>query len=447
MFIKEVLKQPEMFSGQQVKFKGWVSNVRGNTKVKFIEINDGSTVLNLQCVLKNDNYDLAIVDNLGIGSSVEITGLFVSTPDKQQKAEVAVEKIEILSLVKLDEYPIQNKEISVEVLRQMPHLRHRTRLFKSIMILRSALFFEINNFFQSEGFINFSAPILTSNDGEGAGETFIVDDEKGGFFNKKTTLGVTGQLHAESYALGFQKVYTFAPTFRAEKSNTKKHAAEFWMVEPEVAFFNLNDIIDLGEKMLKTSIVNVISKHSSEFDFLEKYTGINLRKRLIDFTKNQIEKVNYEDALKILREHKDQFENQDLDFGADLKTEHERFLAEQVFKAPVAITNYPKDIKAFYMHQNDDGRTVAAFDLLVPGIGELIGGSQREVRYEKLEQRINELGMNQEDLQWYLDLRKFGNAGSAGFGLGFERLVMYVTGIDNIRDVIPYPRTNKTVLM
>lgn len=447
MFIKEVLKQPEMFSGQQVKFKGWVSNVRGNTKVKFIEINDGSTVLNLQCVLKNDNYDLAIVDNLGIGSSVEITGLFVSTPDKQQKAEVSVEKIEILSLVKLDEYPIQNKEISVEVLRQMPHLRHRTRLFKSIMILRSALFFEINNFFQSEGFINFSAPILTSNDGEGAGETFIVDDEKGGFFNKKTTLGVTGQLHAESYALGFQKVYTFAPTFRAEKSNTKKHAAEFWMVEPEVAFFNLNDIIDLGEKMLKTSIVNVISKHSSEFDFLEKYTGINLRKRLIDFTKNQIEKVNYEDALKILREHKDQFENQDLDFGADLKTEHERFLAEQVFKAPVAITNYPKDIKAFYMHQNDDGRTVAAFDLLVPGIGELIGGSQREVRYEKLEQRINELGMNQEDLQWYLDLRKFGNAGSAGFGLGFERLVMYVTGIDNIRDVIPYPRTNKTVLM
>ncbi|AHH45165.1 asparagine--tRNA ligase [Mesomycoplasma bovoculi] len=447
MFIKEVLKQPEMFSGQQVKFKGWVSNVRGNTKVKFIEINDGSTVLNLQCVLKNDNYDLAIVDNLGIGSSVEITGLFVSTPDKQQKAEVSVEKIEILSLVKLDEYPIQNKEISVEVLRQMPHLRHRTRLFKSIMILRSALFFEINNFFQSEGFINFSAPILTSNDGEGAGETFIVDDEKGGFFNKKTTLGVTGQLHAESYALGFQKVYTFAPTFRAEKSNTKKHAAEFWMVEPEVAFFNLNDIIDLGEKMLKTSIVNVISKHNSEFDFLEKYTGINLRKRLIDFTKNQIEKVNYEDALKILREHKDQFENQDLDFGADLKTEHERFLAEQVFKAPVAITNYPKDIKAFYMHQNDDGRTVAAFDLLVPGIGELIGGSQREVRYEKLEQRINELGMNQEDLQWYLDLRKFGNAGSAGFGLGFERLVMYVTGIDNIRDVIPYPRTNKTVLM
>lgn len=447
MFIKEVLKQPEMFSGQQVKFKGWVSNVRGNTKVKFIEINDGSTVLNLQCVLKNDNYDLAIVDNLGIGSSVEITGLFVSTPDKQQKAEVSVEKIEILSLVKLDEYPIQNKEISVEVLRQMPHLRHRTRLFKSIMILRSALFFEINNFFQSEGFINFSAPILTSNDGEGAGETFVVDDEKGGFFNKKTTLGVTGQLHAESYALGFQKVYTFAPTFRAEKSNTKKHAAEFWMVEPEVAFFNLNDIIDLGEKMLKTSIVNVISKHSSEFDFLEKYTGINLRKRLIDFTKNQIEKVNYEDALKILREHKDQFENQDLDFGADLKTEHERFLAEQVFKAPVAITNYPKDIKAFYMHQNDDGRTVAAFDLLVPGIGELIGGSQREVRYEKLEQRINELGMNQEDLQWYLDLRKFGNAGSAGFGLGFERLVMYVTGIDNIRDVIPYPRTNKTVLM
>lgn len=447
MFIKEVLKQPEMFSGQQVKFKGWVSNVRGNTKVKFIEINDGSTVLNLQCVLKNDNYDLAIVDNLGIGSSVEITGLFVSTPDKQQKAEVSVEKIEILSLVKLDEYPIQNKEISVEVLRQMPHLRHRTRLFKSIMILRSALFFEINNFFQSEGFINFSAPILTSNDGEGAGETFIVDDEKGGFFNKKTTLGVTGQLHAESYALGFQKVYTFAPTFRAEKSNTKKHAAEFWMVEPEVAFFNLNDIIDLGEKMLKTSIVNVISKHSSEFDFLEKYTGINLRKRLIDFTKNQIEKVNYEDALKILREHKDQFENQDLDFGADLKTEHERFLAEQVFKAPVAITNYPKDIKAFYMHQNDDGRTVAAFDLLVPGIGELIGGSQREVCYEKLEQRINELGMNQEDLQWYLDLRKFGNAGSAGFGLGFERLVMYVTGIDNIRDVIPYPRTNKTVLM
>ncbi|WP_434337110.1 asparagine--tRNA ligase [Mesomycoplasma conjunctivae] len=447
MAIKQIISKPELHSSENLKIKGWVTNIRGNLNIKFVEINDGSSIVNLQCVLKKDKIDFEKISNLSLGSAIEVSGVFKYTPERQQSGELIVDKIDILSLSDVNEFPIQNKETTVEFLRQIPHIRHRTKLFRAVMRLRSALFFEINSFFENEGFLNFSAPILTSNDGEGAGETFLVDDEKGGFFNKKTTLGVTGQLHAESYALGFGKVYTFAPTFRAEKSNTKKHAAEFWMVEPEVAFFNLQDIIGLGDKMLKFVIKNVLEKNKDEFDFLEKYLGIKIRQRLLEFYKSPVKQIDYKDAIELLLKHKDQFEVQELYFGADLKTEHERFLAENIFNAPVAVINYPKSLKAFYMHQNDDGKSVAAFDLLVPGIGELIGGSQREVRYEKLLERIKELNMSQEDLQWYLDLRKFGNAGSSGFGLGFERLVMYITGIDNIRDVIPYPRTNKNILM
>ncbi|WNM15239.1 asparagine--tRNA ligase [Mesomycoplasma ovipneumoniae] len=445
--INEIFIHPELYDQKKITVQGWITNIRGNLKIMFVELNDGSSFKNLQCVLKSDNIDFTKVENLAIGEAIEISGVFSSTPERQQNGEVLVEDLEVKGRNYNNNFPIQNQEISLEVLRQIPHFRHRTRLFRAIMKLRSSLFYEIHKFFRRQGFVNFSAPILTSNDGEGAGETFIVDDEQKDFFNKKTTLGVTGQLHAEAYALGFKKVYTFAPTFRAERSNTRKHAAEFWMIEPEVAFFDLEEIIELATKLLQKVIKAVIIRNKDEFAFLEKVGDKNLRRRLIQFCDSQITQVTYEQAIKLLSDHKDQFEEKNLFFGADLKTEHERFLSEQIFRAPVVVINYPKSLKAFYMHQNDDGQTVAAFDLLVPGIGELIGGSQREVRYEKLYERINELNMKVEDFQWYLDLRKFGNPGSSGFGLGFERLLMFVTGIDNIRDVIPFPRTNKNILM
>ncbi|WHF53663.1 asparagine--tRNA ligase [Mesomycoplasma ovipneumoniae] len=445
--INEVFIHPELYDQKKIAVQGWITNIRGNLKIMFVELNDGSSFKNLQCVLKSDNIDFTKVENLAIGEAIEISGVFTSTPERQQNGEVLVEDLEVKGRNYNNNFPIQNQEISLEVLRQIPHFRHRTRLFRVIMRLRSSLFYEIHKFFRRQGFINFSAPILTSNDGEGAGETFIVDDEEKDFFNKKTTLGVTGQLHAEAYALGFKKVYTFAPTFRAERSNTRKHAAEFWMIEPEVAFFDLDEIIELATKLLQKVIKAVIIRNKDEFAFLEKVGDKNLRRRLIQFCDSQVAQVTYEQAIKLLSEHIDKFEEKNLFFGADLKTEHERFLSEQIFRAPVVVINYPKSLKAFYMHQNDDEKTVAAFDLLVPGIGELIGGSQREVRYEKLLERMNELNMKVEDFQWYLDLRKFGNPGSSGFGLGFERLLMFVTGIDNIRDVIPFPRTNKNILM
>ncbi|MDW2933617.1 asparagine--tRNA ligase [Mesomycoplasma ovipneumoniae] len=445
--INEVFIHPELYDQKKITVQGWITNIRGNLKIMFVELNDGSSFKNLQCVLKSDNIDFTKVENLAIGEAIEISGVFTSTPERQQNGEVLVEDLEVKGRNYNNNFPIQNQEISLEVLRQIPHFRHRTRLFRVLMRLRSSLFYEIHKFFRRQGFVNFSAPILTSNDGEGAGETFIVDDEQKDFFNKKTTLGVTGQLHAEAYALGFKKVYTFAPTFRAERSNTRKHAAEFWMIEPEVTFFDLDEIIELATKLLQKVIKAVIIRNKDEFAFLEKVGDKNLRRRLIQFCDSQVAQVTYEQAIKLLSEHIDKFEEKNLFFGADLKTEHERFLSEQIFRAPVVVINYPKSLKAFYMHQNDDEKTVAAFDLLVPGIGELIGGSQREVRYEKLLERMNELNMKVEDFQWYLDLRKFGNPGSSGFGLGFERLLMFVTGIDNIRDVIPFPRTNKNILM
>ncbi|AJC49922.1 asparagine--tRNA ligase [Mesomycoplasma flocculare] len=445
--ISEICVHPELHDQKKVTIQGWVTNIRGNLKIMFIELNDGSSFKNLQCVLKSDLIEFEKTENLAIGMAIEISGIFSNTPERQQFGEILVENFEIKGHNYSANFPIQNQEISLEILRQMPHFRHRTRLFRVIMKLRSSLFYEIHKFFSRQGFINFSAPILTSNDGEGAGEVFIVDDEKKEFFNKKTTLGVTGQLHAEAYALGFKKVYTFAPTFRAERSNTRKHAAEFWMIEPEVAFYNLEQIIELAVKLVQKVIKSVIIRNKDEFTFLEKVGDKNLRRRLIQFCDSQVSQISYEKAIELLLEHQDKFEEKDLFFGADLKTEHERFLAEEIFNSPVVITNYPKALKAFYMHQNDDGQTVAAFDLLVPGIGELIGGSQREVRYEKLLERMHELKMNIEDFQWYLDLRKFGNPGSSGFGLGFERLLMYVTSIENIRDVIPFPRTNKNILM
>ncbi|WGI36960.1 asparagine--tRNA ligase [Mesomycoplasma lagogenitalium] len=447
MTIKQIILNANDYDGQKISISGWIFSLRGNLNIKFLELNDGSTVANLQVVLKKENIDLEIVDKAREGASISITGLLKYTPDAKQSVELHAISFELLKNTDED-FPIQKKEISMEVLREIPHLRHRTRLIKAVMLIRSTLALEIHNFFAKNNFLYVSSPIITSNDGEGAGETFVVDDEsKEHFFGKKATLGVTGQLHAEAYAIGMQKVYTFAPTFRAEKSHTKKHAAEFWMVEPEVAFYKLNDIILLADQMLKEVISKTLVVNKLEFDFLEKNYDSNLREKLNLFLNKKLSIIDYKQAIEELKKVKDTFEEKNIEFGLDLATEHEKYLAEKLFNGPVAVINYPKDFKAFYMYQNDDNKTVAAFDLLVPGIGELIGGSQRESRYDKLLNRINELSIPADDLKWYLDLRRFGDSGSAGFGLGFERLIMYVTGVDNIRDVIPFPRTPNNLKM
>ena len=439
--IKQIFKENKE---KDILIKGWVLSNRGNNKIRFITISDGSTFTNLQVVIKNPEPEL---DKIRLGSSIAVEGSIKLTPNSKQSLELVSNKITLLALADED-YPLQKNGISKEVLREIPHIRHRTNLFRAVMRVRSTLALEVHNFFNSEDFLLVSAPIITSNDGEGAGEAFVVDDEsKDLFFAKKATLGVTGQLHAESYAIGFGKVYTFAPTFRAEKSHTNKHAAEFWMIEPEVAFMDLPGGVNLADNMVKTVIKNTIKKHKEEFEFLDKFVEKDLLKKLNDYLEKGVQTLDYSEAIEILLNNLDKFENKDIKFGTDLATEHERFLAETHIGGPVAVVNYPKEIKAFYMHQNDDNKTVAAFDILVPGIGELVGGSQREVNLTKLETRIKELDIDQEDLQWYLDLRRFGDAGSTGFGLGFERLVMYVTGVDNIRDAIPFPRTPKNLKM
>ncbi|EFF41340.1 asparagine--tRNA ligase [Mycoplasmopsis alligatoris] len=448
--VKLLLLRPNYYNNwENFELEGWVDSNRGNNKLRFINLNDGSTVKSLQIVIKGTNFDFELLDQIKIGASIKVTGKIVATPGSKQPIELVASQIQLLKNTDND-YPIQNQEINVETLREIPHIRHRTKTLKSAMLIRSVLAQEIHKYFIAHDYFLMASPIITSNDGEGAGETFNVsDDSKEPFFglNKKATLGVTGQLHAESYAIGFKKVYTFAPTFRAEHSNTKKHAAEFWMVEPEIAFYKLNDVVNLADHMLKTVIRNTLAKCKFEFDFLEENVDSELRARLDLFINNKLSIIDYTQAIKELQKVKDIFENQDIEFGLDLATEHERYIAEKLFNGPVAVINFPKAFKAFYMHQNDDNKTVAAFDLLVPGIGELIGGSQREVRYEKLLERVKELKIDQEDLQWYLDLRRFGDSGSSGFGLGFERLVMYVTGLDNIRDVIPYPRTTGNIRM
>ena len=437
--IKEIIKTYK--DQQDIKIKGWITSNRGNTKIRFININDGSTISNIQLVLTQEKFDLEEISKWKIGSAIEIEGIFKLTPNAQQPCEIEVNKANNISPTN-DSFPIQKQEINLETLREIPHVRHRTNIFRAVMLIRSTLAKEIHNFFDSEGFMYLHTPIITSNDGEGAGEGFVVDDEnKEPFFGKKATLAVTGQLHGESYAIGFNKIYTFGPTFRAEKSNTKRHAAEFWMIEPEVAFYKLNDAINLANRMLKFVIKKTIEKHPEEFKFLDERLEGKLLKNLSKFLDNKLQVVDYSKAIEILEKVKDRFEEKDIKYGIDLATEHEKYLADEVFEGPVAVINYPKEFKAFYMYLNDDGKSVAAFDLLVPGVGELIGGSQREVRIDKLKERMKYYNISIEEMQWYLDLRKFGDAGSSGFGLGFERLVMYVTGIENIRDSIPYPRT------
>ncbi|RMX35254.1 asparagine--tRNA ligase [Mycoplasmopsis fermentans] len=447
--IKSLFEKSKEFKNKTLEIKAWVTSNRGNKKIRFISINDGSTVQSLQVTCKGEKFDFDKLDQIHLGAAVEVKGIVALTPKAQQPLELVATKVKLLRDADLD-FPIQKQGINLETLRDIPHVRHRTNLLRATMLIRSTLAKEVHKYFDEHGYLYFNAPIITSNDGEGAGETFVVNDEnsKDPFFGtRKATLGVTGQLHAESYAIGFKKVYTFAPTFRAEHSNTKKHAAEFWMIEPEVAFYELKDAIKLADDMLKSVIKNTIKKHPAEFKFLNETVDKGLLERLNHFLKTKLSVIDYRDAIKELAKVKDQFENQDIEFGLDLATEHERYISEKIFNGPVAVINFPKSFKAFYMQQNDDNETVAAFDLLVPGIGELIGGSQREVRYDKLLQRALEVGISQEELQWYLDLRRFGDSGSSGFGVGFERLVMYVTGVDNIRDVIPYPRTSGNIKM
>ncbi|UUD34740.1 asparagine--tRNA ligase [Mycoplasmopsis caviae] len=448
--IKKIFENPKEFKNKKITVKGWISSSRGNKHIRFIIMNDGSSVQSLQVICKNrKGFNFSLLDQIHTGAAVEVKGIIILTPKAQQPFELEALSFKLLRDADLD-FPIQKQGINLETLREIPHVRHRTNILRSTMLIRSTLAKEVHKYFDDNGYLYFNAPIITSNDGEGAGETFVVNDDnsKDPFFGtKKATLGVTGQLHAESYAIGFKKVYTFAPTFRAEHSNTKKHAAEFWMIEPEVAFYELKDVIKLADNMLKCVIKNTIKKHPAEFKYLQENVDSNLLERLNHFLKTKLSIIDYRDAISELAKVKEQFENKNIEFGLDLATEHERFISEKLFNGPVAVINFPKKFKAFYMHQNDDNETVAAFDLLVPGIGELIGGSQREVRYDKLLQRALEVGISQEELQWYLDLRRFGDSGSSGFGVGFERLVMYVTGIDNIRDVIPYPRTSGNIKM
>lgn len=426
---------------QEIQVKGWISSNRGNNKIRFIALNDGSTVDNLQIVLSNDQFDLEEVAKWKIGSAILVKGIFKLTPQAPQPCEIKAIEAQNIGPTD-DEYPIQRQEINLETLREIPHVRHRTNYLRSVMLIRSTLAQEIHKFFEQNDFIYVHTPIITSNDGEGAGEQFIVDDEnKELFFSKKATLAVTGQLHGEAYATGFSKIYTFGPTFRAEKSNTKRHAAEFWMIEPEVAFYKLEQIIQLANDLLKNVIQNTMKKHPKEFQFLDEKSNHTLINQLNHFLNSELQIIEYQKAIEILQKADVQFEDNNIHFGLDLATEHEKYLTDVYFKAPVAIINYPKEFKAFYMYLNDDNKTVAAFDLLVPGVGELIGGSQREANCEKLIERMKYYNISEQDMKWYLDLRKFGDAGSAGFGIGFERLVMYVTKVDNIRDTIPFPRT------
>lgn len=448
MNIKQLYKQiSQLQENVELTIEGWIISNRGNDKIRFITINDGSTIANMQLVVKGDLASKKEISEIAMGSAVSVIGKLHLTPEAMQPFELSVSKFLYINNPQED-FPIQKKETSLDFLREIPQLRHRTSLFRAIMLIRNSLMFEIHKYFQSKGFLNLSSPIITSNDGEGAGETLLVDDEsKDYFFKQKAFLGVTGQLHAESYAEGFKKVYTFGPTFRAENSHTSRHLAEFWMMEPEVAFCDLKGIIEITDDMLKNVIANTLKNCPEEMKYLDSLQNNKLIESLNNFINKKLTIIEYKDVVENLKNYVDKFEEKDIFFGMDLASEHEKFLAENIVKGPVAVINYPKDIKAFYMYQNDDGKTVAAFDLLVPGIGELVGGSQRENRYQKLVNRINELKITQETLQWYLDLRRFGYAPSSGFGLGFERLVMYVTGTSNIRDVIPFPRVAGSIKM
>ena len=445
--------------GTVVTVEGWAKTVRDSKNIGFIELNDGSCFKGVQIVFeqaKIENY--TEIAKSGVGTAFAVTGKVVLTPEAKQPLEINADAIEVIGTCP-SEYPLQKKRHTVEYLRTMPHLRPRTNLFSAAFRVRSAAAFAIHKFFNENGFVYMNTPLITGSDCEGAGEMFQVTtfdlnnipktedgkiDFSQDFFGQAANLTVSGQLEGEAMAMAFGKIYTFGPTFRAENSNTPRHAAEFWMMEPEMAFADLNDYMDNAEAMIKYVIGYVMENCPQDIDFFNQFVDKTLKERLTNLVNSEFVRVTYTEAIELLTPHNDKFQYK-VEWGTDLQTEHERFLTEQIYKKPVFVTNYPKEIKSFYMRLDDDGKTVAAADMLVPGVGELCGGSQREERYDVLLQRMEECGLNREDYEWYLDLRKFGGVKHAGYGLGFERLIMYITGISNIRDVIPFPRTTGTL--
>ena len=453
--IAGIYASPETFGGQTMTVCGWARTIRDMKNFGFIELNDGSCFKSLQVVLergKLENYDEIARQN--VGAAFIVHGELVLTPDAKQPFELKADSIS-LEGASAPDYPLQKKRHSVEFLRTIQHLRPRTNLFSATFRVRSVAAQAVHTFFQDRGFVYVQTPIITGSDCEGAGEMFRVTtldldnlprtadgkvDFSKDFFGKSTNLTVSGQLNAENFALAFGDVYTFGPTFRAENSNTQRHAAEFWMIEPEMAFCDLAGDMDVAEAMIKHIITRVLERCPDEINFFNSFVDKGLKARLEHVATSDFARVSYTEAVEILKKHNDRFEYR-VDWGTDLQTEHERYLTEQIYQRPVFVTDYPKEIKAFYMRLNDDGKTVAAADCLVPGIGEIIGGSQREERLDMLEARIRELGMKPEDYWWYCDLRRYGSCRHAGFGLGFERMVMYLTGVSNIRDVELHPRT------
>lgn len=453
--VKELFRGSEEFADKTVEISGWIRTLRASNAFGFIEVNDGTFFKNVQVVFESDKIDnYREVSSLNVGAAISVSGTMVLTPDAKQPFEIKASKITVEGESTPD-YPLQKKRHSFEYLRTIAHLRPRTNTFSAVFRVRSLAAYAIHKFFNERGFVYTHTPIITCSDCEGAGEMFrvttldpaeIPHNEDGSvdytkdFFGKSANLTVSGQLNCETYALAFRNVYTFGPTFRAENSNTTRHAAEFWMIEPEISFADLGDDMELAENMLKYIINYVLENAPEEIEFFNNFVDKGLLERLRHVASSDFGRVTYTEAIEILKKNNDNFDYP-VEWGTDLQTEHERYLTEQVFKKPVFVTDYPKEIKAFYMRLNDDGKTVAAMDLLVPGIGEIIGGSQREERYDVLLNRMNELGLSPDDYWWYLDLRKYGGCKHAGYGLGFERAIMYLTGISNIRDVIPFPRT------
>lgn len=452
--VKRLYKEGIAYLEQHVLMEGWVRTNRDQKEFGFLNVNDGSYLESVQVVYDQTLVNFEEVKKYRVGCAVSVEGVVTTSPNPKQPYEIKATKV-TLEGDSLEDYPIQPKRHTREFLREKAHLRVRTNLFSAVFRMRSKLAFAIHEFFQKRDFIYVNSPLLTSNDGEGAGEMFQVTtldlekiaksgkvDYTKDFFGKPVNLTVTGQLEAETYALAFGKVYTFGPTFRAENSNTTRHASEFWMIEPEIAFADLQDDMNLIEDMIKYVISYVLENAKEEIDFFDKFVCPGKKAQLEALVQSKVAVCTHHEAIKILKQAGNIFENQP-EFGEDLATEHEKYLTDVHFKAPVFVTNWPKEIKAFYMRLNDDNETVAAVDLLVPGAGELVGGSQREERLPLLIERMHDLKMKMEPLDWYIDLRRYGGVKHAGFGLGFERLIMYVTGMDNIRDVIPYPRTPK----
>ena len=453
--VKILLSNPEL--GSEVLVKGWVRTKRGNKNILFIALNNGSTINNIQVVVEAASFDENLLKEISTGACIGVTGKLIESQGQGQNIEISASAIELYGKSDAETYPLQKKGHSMEFLRENAHLRFRTNTFGAVFRIRHAMAFAIHKYFNDKGFIYLHTPIITGSDAEGAGEMFQVTtmdfknmprkedgsvDYSSDFFGKQTNLTVSGQLEGELGALSLGDIYTFGPTFRAENSNTPRHLAEFWMIEPEMAFYDLNDNMDLAEEFVKYLIRYALDNCIEDLEFLNNMIDKALLERLKFVVENEFVRLSYTEAVSILTASGKKWEYQ-VGWGRDLQAEHERYLVEEHFKRPVILTDYPKEIKAFYMKQNDDGKTVRAMDVLFPGIGEIIGGSQREEQYERLLSRIKELKLQEKDFWWYLDTRKFGSAPHSGFGLGFERLILFVTGMSNIRDVIPFPRTPK----